>query len=361
MLRHRTLILLFLITISIPSFSQELAWKVGYNYFFDNAEYSGSSFAQSQTLHGMNLMSEIGLKVDESQSIFAGINLLKTVGNQSFTNGKNFLAYYQYKNSNVLFKAGAFPKEDMLDNYSTFFFKDSVRYFRPVMQGLFVKLTNDNKDFVNVWLDWTGHCSKSVRESFFIGASGLKNKGVFFGEMQSYLFHRANTIPSTESFNVNEQFQMQLSVGAAHSNQTGLDTLLFSVGGLVGLERDRGVSKDFYKPIGLTMRFNAEYNGLGTDNIAYFGDKRMNFYDRHKDNLYWGTPFLRGKTYIDSKWYIQLIRSAKTNANIGLHMLFSEKKMLFQQTITLSVNINNQRRPQQHSQNIFPWMKFFKK
>lgn len=361
MRRQKILLLLFLIIISFSCYSQDFAWKIGYNYFFDNAEYSSSAYAQSQTMHGMNLTPEIGFKLNESQSLFTGVNLLKIMGSPSFTNGENFLAYYQYKTPNILFKAGAFPKEDMLDNYSTFFFKDSTRYFKPVMNGLFVKVSNDNNDFFNVWLDWTGYGSKSNRESFFIGASGLKKKSIFFGEMQSYLFHRANTTPSTESLHVNEQFQMQLSLGASHSNQSGLDTLLFSVGTLVGLERDRGASKDFYKPMGLTMRFNAEYNGLGTDNIAYFGDKRMNYYDNHGDNLYWGTPFLRGKSYIDSKWYIQLIRSSRTKANIGLHMHLTDKKILFQQTITLSVNINSNKKPEQHSQNIYPLMKLFEK
>ena len=312
-------------------------------------------------MHGMNLTPEIGLKLDDSHSLFTGVNLNKIAGSPLFTNGENFLAYYQYKTPNVLFRAGAFPKENMLNNYSAFFFKDSIRYFRPVMQGVFMKGKNDNNDFFNVWLDWTGYGSKSIRESFFIGASGLKNKGVFFGEMQSYLFHRANTTPTTESYHVNEQFLMQLSLGAAYSNQSGLDTILFSVGGLFGLERDRGVSKNFNKPIGLTMRFNAEYNGLGTDNLAYFGDKRMSFYDNHGDNLYWGSPFLRGKSYIDSKWYVQLIRSSKIKANIGMHVHFTDNNVLFQQTITLSVNINNQKKPQRHSQNIFPLMKLFKK
>ncbi len=313
-----------LLSIAITCYGQELTWKFGYNYFFDNAEYALSTYSVDQTMHGMNLTPEIGWKLDDKQTVFTGVNLMKIYGEPSFTNGEDFLAYYQYKTPKVKFRAGAFPKEDMLDNYSTFFFKDSVRFFRPIMHGLYLKINNSNNDFFNIWMDWTGYGSKNIRESFFIGASGLKRKGVLFGEMQSYLFHFANTTPSTESFNVSEQFQMHLSAGASYSNDTGLDT-------------------------------------LGTDNISYFGNQRMSFYDRHGDDLYWGSPFLRGKSYVESKWYAQLIKSDRVNANIGLNMHMSEKQLLFQQTITLSVNINKQRDTKQHTSNMFPLMNFFTK
>ncbi len=359
--RLKTFSLLILMTSAITCYSQELTWKLGYNYFFDNAEYALSSYNVDQTLHGMNLMPEIGLKLDDRQTVFTGVNLLKIAGNPTFTNGEDFLVYYQYKSPSVKFRAGAFPREGMLDNYSTLFFKDSIRYFRPVMHGIYLKVNNKKEDFFNIWLDWTGHGSENIRESFFIGASGLKKRGLLFGEMQSYLFHYANTTPSTESYSVSEQFQMQFSLGTSYSNEAGLDTLLFSVGALLGLERDRSVSKDFDKLIGLTMHFNAEYNGLGTYNQAYFGNNRMTFYDNHGSNLYWGTPFLRGNSYIESKWYARLIQSDIANIKVGLNMHLTEKQVLYQQTITLSVNINKNQRTKQHSENMFPLMKFFSK
>lgn len=362
MSKLKAFFLLLLLTAAISSsFSQEFTWKLGYNYFFDNAEYALSSYSQDQTMHGMNLMPELGLRIDERQTVYAGVNLLKIGGSPFFTDREDFMAYYQYKTPKVIFRAGSFPKEDMLDNYSTLLFKDSVRYFRPIMHGVFVKVNNDNNDFFNIWLDWTGYGSKDIRESFFVGASGLKKRNMFFAEMQSYLYHYANTTPTTERYHVSEQFQMNLSLGVSHSNNNGLDTLMFSVGGLFGLERDRGVSDDFDKPIGLTMRINAEYRGLGTDNIAYFGDKRMSFYNNHGDNLYWGSPFLQGSSYIQSKWYANLIRSARTNVRVGLNMHITEKHVFFQQAITLTVNINRHGEIKKHSETIFPLMRFFSK
>ncbi len=359
---RKSITLLILFTASVCfGFSQELTWKLGYNYFFDNAEYARSSYSVDQTMHGMNLMPELGLRLDNRQTIYTGVNLLKIAGSPSFTDREGFMAYYQYKTPKVLFRAGAFPKEELLDNYSTLLFKDSLQYFRPIMHGVFVNVKNDNNDFFNIWLDWTGYGSEDIRESFFIGASGLKRKNLFFAEMQSYLYHYANTTPSTESYHIGEQVQMNLSLGVSHSNQNGLDTLMFSVGGLFGMERDRGEGDGFEKPIGLTMRLCGEYNGLGTDNTAYFGDKRMSFYNIHGDNLYWGTPFLRGSSYIQSKWYVNLIRSTRTNAKLGVNIHFSEKEVLFQQTITLTVNINRHRENQNHSEATFPLMRFFKK
>lgn len=359
MSKLKIFLLLSILTFASFGFSQELTWKLGYNYFFDNGEHAQSTYAVDQTMHGMNLMPEIGLKLDKTQTIFTGVNLLKIAGSPSFTDGEDFMAYYQYKTPKVIFRAGAFPKEDLLDNYSTLFFKDSIRYFKPIMHGVFFKVNNDNNDFFNVWMDWTGYGSESIRESFFIGTSALKTRGVLFGELQSYLYHYANTTPSTESINVSEMFQSHVSLGVSFSNTRGLDTLLLAVGGLFALERNRGVSDDFDKPFGLTARFSAEYNGVGTDNLAYFGNKRMIHYNKDGDHLYWGTPFLRGKSYLESKWYVTLIRSARTNAKVGVNMHVTEKQVMFQQTITLSVNINKQRKRYQQSENIFPLSKFF--
>lgn len=360
MLKTKSLALLLFAALAMASaHAQEFTWKLGYNYFFDNQEYALSNYTQDQTLHGMNLLPQLGVRLDNDQTVYAGVNLLKIAGTDSFTDGEDFMAYYQYKKPHLLFRAGAFPKEGMLDNYSTLFFKDSVNYFRPIMRGVFVEMNNDNDDFLNLWLDWTGYGSKDIRESFFVGASGLKRKNKLFAEMQSYLFHYANTTPTTDSLHVSEQFLMNLSVGASHSNQVGLDTLMFSVGGLLGMERDRGEGSGFKKPLGLTLRFNVEYNGIGTDNLAYFGDNRMSFYNNHGGNLYWGTPFLQGQSYVQSKWYVNLIQSHSTQARLGVNMHITEGEVLFQQAITLSININNQGKKERHSGSIFPLMRFF--
>ena len=218
MSKLKIFLLLSILTFASFGFSQELTWKLGYNYFFDNGEYAQSTYAVDQTMHGMNLMPEIGLKLDITHTVFTGIDLLRIAGSPSFTDGEDFMAYYQYKTPRVIFRAGAFPKEDLLDNYSTLFFKDSIRYFKPIMHGVFFKVNNDNNDFFNVWMDWTGYGSESIRESFFIGTSALKTRGVLFGELQSYLYHYANTTPSTESINVSEIFQSHVSLGVSFSN-----------------------------------------------------------------------------------------------------------------------------------------------
>ncbi len=66
MSKLKKLLLLVLLSASVFScFSQELTWKLGYNYFFDNAEYSMSTYSTDQTMHGMNLTPELGLRLDD--------------------------------------------------------------------------------------------------------------------------------------------------------------------------------------------------------------------------------------------------------------------------------------------------------
>ena len=181
---------------------------------------------------------------------------------------------------------------------------------------------------------WIGRAMAQKHQRSFYRSFRPEKKRVLFGEMQSYLFHFANTTPSTESFNVSEQFQMHLSAGASYSNDTGLDTLQFAVGGLIGLERDRGVDKGFDKPIGITMRFNIEYNGLVQITLLTLVIS-VCLYDRHGDDLYWD-PFFARQILRESKWYAQLIKSDRVNANIGLNMHMSENNYFFSKPLRLA-------------------------
>lgn len=336
--------------------AQGYRWKVGLDYFFDNQEYEKSSFADPQTLHGIWLNTLGGVTWDSTHTIYAGIDLLKIPGMKKAVNKTVVALYYQYKKPGILLRAGAFPRKEVLSNYSDLFFRDSVNYFMPLMQGVFLQIGKDD-NFFNAWMDWTGHAAADTRESFYLGFSGKISGGIFFGDFQSYLFHYAGTFPENPAYGVSEQIQGMASVGLEYEAANSFKGLL-SAGIFAGFERDRE-AEESYKPVGFTARADAELYGIGTENRLYTGDARMRLFPVYGGNLYWGTPFLRGSTYLQSKWYIRLLESHHVSARINCNLHFSEGHVLFQQVFSITANIGNFYKPAKKKVD-YPWMEIFR-
>lgn len=338
---RNTLFCILFFSVSFQAFSQEFDWKLGLNYFFDNTEFSKSSLSKDQTMTGIHLTPEVGLKWNENHGLYAGFDVLKKSGTKDFADDIQAIVYYQYKDKKNDFIAGAFPRKELLNNYSAVFIQDSIRYYRPLMNGIFYRL-NGNKSFVNFWLDWTGHQSETIRESFYIGASGFKGFDLFFADFQMYLFHYANTNPSTPEFNVSEQFLSQFSAGIDLSDKTPLERLDFSAGVLAGLERRRNTDNGTYAPFGAVFRLNAMYKRIFTENIIYAGQKRLRLYEQYGADFYWNTPFLQAGFYALSKWQIKLFNNKNLSSNIGINLHFSENKVMFEQLLLLTVDLSKE-------------------
>lgn len=335
--------------------SQELRWKLGFDYFFDNREYKESSYTNPQTMQGVWLQPLTGIAWDKKHSLYSGLNLLKMPGTQEVLDKTQLVLYYQYETDRVLFRAGSFSSNETLQNYSDFFFSDSVRLFKPLMQGLFWQIGGE-QNFFNLWMDWTGYGAPEQRESFFLGSSGKVTKGLFFADYQTYLFHYANTLPATPQWGVSEQLQLMASAGIAYESENSLKGLL-SAGFLVAKERDRKADVS-YSPMGFVACANAEFWGIGTENTFYKGDQRMGLYPEFGAELYWANPFLRGTSYLQSKWYVNLMETERVSARINCNIHFSEGNLFLQQTLNVSLSIDNFSKAGKKTVR-YPWMKLF--
>lgn len=336
--------------------AQQYRWKVGFDYFFDNQEYERSSFIDPQTMNGIRLRPLGGIAWDSLHTVVAGGDLLKIPGTKAAVDKVELTLYYQYKTPNILFQAGAFPRKEVLPNYSDFFFKDSVNNFMPLMRGLFWQIGKE-RQFFNMWMDWTGYATATERENFYVGFSGKMAHHLFFVDFQSYLFHYAGTHPGNPVYGVSEQLQGMTSLGVEYVSENSFKGLL-SAGIFVGMERDRKAAIT-HKPIGFTARANAEFWGIGTENRLYAGAPRMHLFPKYGGDLYWGTQFLRGKSYLQSKWYVRLIESPRAHARLNVNLHFSEGEMMFQQTFTLSTTLDNFTHPEKKKVH-YPWMKIFR-
>lgn len=345
-------IAIFLVFFVSFLYAQKPLWNMNANYFFDNTEYAKSTITKDQTMTGVHFNPELGLTFDSVHSIFAGGDLLKVAGSDKFVDYIEPVVYYRYHTPKSTFYAGVFPRSELFFNYSDLFFQDSVAYFKPTVQGIYWKAGTPNS-FFNLWLDWTGHQTATVRETFFVGASAHHKFGLMFLDFQSYMFHFADTRPMNPTYSVCDNLLAHFSVGVDYSNQTGIDTLLLAAGVLAGGERDRSVVNGSYFPVGAVIRLNAEYKGFGTQNMLYYGDSRDVFYNKYNNALYWNNPFLRSGFYFQSKWYLDVIRSQSVNGKLSMNLHFSEGKMMFEQVFTLKAMLNNFAKPDLKSKPTF--------
>jgi len=349
---NRITVLFIFFVVQFCAYAQELQWKAGVNYFFNNTEYDRSTLTQDQTMNGVHFSPEIGMSWDESHAIFGGVDALKISGTKGFLDKIDFTAYYQYQFDNVKLKAGAFQRADLLSNYSDFFFQDSVLNFRPIMQGVFWQV-GAPKSYFNLWLDWVSHQTAVDREAFYVGASAHTSYRKLFADFQSYMFHYANLNPSNPTLHVCDNALAHISLGYSYSNKHGLDTLLLAVGMLAGFERDRGMGDAGYVPIGAVLRANVEFRGVGLKNTLYVGDARMIMYDKYGANFYWSNPFLRSKSYLQSKLYVNVISNRWIDGKLGVNLHFSEQKVFYEQSFSAVVLLNSFSKSKGNSSSIF--------
>jgi|SRR5690554_3372740 len=350
----------YLLILALSLFStiiaQEYRWNVGLDYFFDNNEYKKSSLIDSETMNGVWINPTGSIVWSNNHSVNAGVNLLKIPGTDEVINKVRSSIYYQYKTPNILFRAGSFPKNELLSNYNNFFFKDSANNFIPLMEGVFFRVGNED-NFINGWFDRTGYATPESREHFFVGLSGRASKGLFFADFQSYMYHLSNTKPATPGEGVSENLQLQTTLGIEYNDGEKFGGLL-AAGTLIGYERDRRFEDDLYKPVGFVARADAELWGIGTKNLMYFGNPRMRLTETFGGDLYWGTQFLQSKSYIKNEWYIRLVESETIKIKFNSNIHFSEGNALMQQLLTVSVSIDNYRL-KKNRKFTYPWKGLF--
>lgn len=353
-MRKKAYLLLLLLLVIVTTKAQEYSWSLGLDYFFDNTEYAKSSFQDSESMNGVWLKPMGTISWHNKHSINGGVNLLKIPGTEKVIDKVNVTMYYQYQSNNILFRAGSFPRSDLLGNYNTFFFKDSVNNFTPLMQGVFFQIGNGD-NFFNAWFDRTGYATPTTHEHFFVGLSGKASKGIFFADFQSYMLHYSNTKPATPGEGVSENFQLQATVGIDYNIGNGFKGLL-AAGTLVGYERDRRFEGELYKPAGFVARGDAEMWGIGTKNLLYIGDNRMRLAETFGGDLYYGTQFLQSSPYLKSEWYIRLIESDLVKVRFNCNLHFNEGHTMMQQMLTVSATIGSSGIKNKKSVE-YPWMR----
>jgi hypothetical protein len=334
-----TLVPVLLVILNYNGFAQQLIWNAGLFSFFDNTEFGKSKVKVPQTMAGVMLIPEAGLTWDTIHKINVGVNLMHEFGSSKAIDKFYATAYYAYNKKPFRFIMGAFPRSMAVENYPRLFFQDSISYYRPNINGIFVEY-RQKKDYFNMWLDWTGRQSPTVHEAFFLGLSGRYNIGVFNVQSFGYYFHFASKMNPVVDEALHDNALLLTSAGVNFSYRFFPGRLEASAGWVAGLERARADNTGWIRKNSLFLEARAEYKFIGLYNTFYTGSRLMQFYNDHGNELYWGDPVYRAKTSDRLDAYLDFIRSSKINLELTYSLHFLEGRIYNEQMLKLKVNLD---------------------
>ena len=320
------IIFLFFALCGLKLKAQKLEGSLDYFGFADNREYAASD-RFSQTIFGNRLSPEIGIGLDSVNHFRLGFNALYEFGSKGI--GKvDPVIYYRNNKKNWDFYIGAFPRQNLLDDYHRALFKDTLNYYRPNVEGMLWKFENKHGKEV-MWIDWTSRQTNFEKETFLFGLSGIAKFRNFYFSHYGYMFHNAGPGIPIPGDNLQDNGGVILKFGIDLSKKTFLDSLNISAGSFTSLERTRGVT-DLETPTGFLFDIHAAYKKFSVTNSFYTG---------RKHNLIYGDQFYTANTYnrLDFGW--SFINYLNIQGKFVLTLHFVEGVVDNQQAFTLRYHI----------------------
>jgi hypothetical protein len=289
---------------------------------------------------GVLVAPEAGLIWDSTHKVNIGVNLMHEFGSPKAIDKLYPTVYYEFNRGFQRFMMGAFPRARVIGNYPRLFFQDSISYYRPNINGIFWEF-RQNRNYFNVWLDWTGRQSKTLNEAFFIGFSGKYNFGILNLQHFGYMFHLAGKMDPVVEEALHDNLLFNTSLGIDLSERTSLSKLEVNAGWVTRLERSRAENTGWIKLNGFLMDTKAEYKCFGLFNTFYTGDGMMYFYRERGNELYWGDPVYRANIYDRADLYIIFMQRHTVNIELTYSLHFLENHIYNEQMLKVIVNLNS--------------------
>ena len=324
--------------------SEKLYLDADFNFDFDNAEYSGSNIATSETLFGISIAPALRFEWNEKHNLAVGVNMQKMFGSARFLDNIDLIAYYQFRNENYGAVAGIFRREKLMGRYSEAFFSNAWLANNRLVQGLALQY-NDKNGFVELVADWNGMYSLERREQFRILASGEgRFAKVMYAGASAEMHHYANR--ADFRYNVVDDIVINPYVGVEFNAFFDFDIRL---GYLRSLQRDRLVTGDWKAPLGGELFFRMSRWGVFISNNLYVGDDLMPLYNSvgkegtiYGTDLYAADPFYRTENGIYNRTGIGYERNFwKERIKVTAEFVLKTdgEKVYNQQIISLGVNL----------------------
>ena len=246
--------------------------------FMDNREYQ-AFIDRSRTYSGTRTTLDLGLNLDSLNHFIAGVNGLHEFGAQPFFVNVAPVFYYHYQSQKWTFNVGEFPREGLLTQYPRAMLNDTLRDYRPNVEGLLTSL-HTKYGYESIWIDWVSRQTNTEREEFLFGDLGtyLPNpNGPFFLSHYFYMLHDAGAAILTPNDHIYDNGAAKIWVGVDFSHKTVFDSLKVDAGAMMGLERERGVD-GFATPFGFVTSLFISYHKFAVYDEFYAGQGQFLIY-----------------------------------------------------------------------------------
>ncbi len=326
-MRHLLITLTLILLIESPGISQKFEWDAGFDGFLDNREYF--SIEVPQTIFGSRIWGEVGASLSDGHSFKAGMNYLYEFGYHLDSYAPDITMYYRYEDHGINFRIGSFPRSGLLD-FPISLLSDTLLYYRPNIEGVYLGYKG-KWGYQKVFIDWTSRQTDDSYERFIFGFSGRLQAGILYMNHHLMMGHFAGKGIPEPDHHLRDNGGFDFNLGTDLSEKVFLDSLTFSGGGLVSLDRIRGVDDGWQTPAGFVGRFTACYRWMGINGLIYRGQGHTFLY---------GDPFYKLDRYGRIDLYYMPFRSEKVSLKINFVLHFSKNQLDYSQQILLSMALN---------------------
>ncbi len=302
-----------------------IRYNIGVHSFCDNREYT-SPLQYQQTIFGTRVSPTVQFTTDTFHRFTLGLNALKEFGGSGFVDVVQPVAYYTYSDKKVVFNIGAFPRKNLLDTYPRALLTDTLHYYRPNVEGMLFQFQG-KWGHETVWIDWVGKQSITQKEAFLYGIAGRLQKGIFFVDHYSTVFHQANALVRQPTDRIIDYYAGYVRAGIQLAPKNSyIDSVAISVGtmGSVEVIRSPFVTR---KAAGFLAEACIERKGAGIKEAFYMGNgHRLNY----------GDAFYKGKTYSRTDFYFTPLRYKNISGRFIFSLHYSEQQFDNQQAFLLN-------------------------
>ncbi|MEN8228573.1 MAG: hypothetical protein ABFS38_10505 [Bacteroidota bacterium] len=319
--------LILLLILELPARSQNFEWLAGFDGFLDNREYF--SIENPQTIFGSRIKGEIGGSIAGVHRFRAGMNFLHEFGNDPDAHLPDLTIYYQYDNERINFQIGSFPRFNKID-YPLALLSDTLLYYRPNIEGAFLGFRGE-WGYQKIFIDWTSRQTDDNYERFIFGFSGNLRKGMLFLNHHLMMGHFAGKAIPDPEHHLRDNGGFQMNLGTDLSERVFMDSLHFSVGALVSLDRIRGVDDGWQTPAGFVGQFAAFYRWVGINGLYYRGEGHTFLY---------GDPFYKLEQYGRLDLFYMPFHNENVSLKINFVLHFAESQVDYSQQILVSMALH---------------------
>ncbi len=309
--------------------AQSFEWSLRLDTKFDNREYDAVKYLgtmPSVTFFSVRLAPVVGIGFGEGHRVMAGASYTLDMGEKVSNRDPEPLLYYNYASSRYGLWAGKFERRHLIGAYSRAIYAGSYSFYDNVIDGFAMQFT-PRRGKLELVLDWDGHGSGDVRESFRILSAGEYTPfdgGPMRWLTASYsfdMYHLASRTGMGDG--VVDHILVDASAGAALERfLTWFDRLTLKAGWTNAFDRDRSGEGRWLTPGGITAEVVVQKKRVGVRNMFYTGDLLMPLWHTYRSRIYKGDPFFvasKVNNYTMLYWYPQLYRGVTLRLELGMH------------------------------------------